>query len=118
MKKITKKIKPAFTVNLTTAYGVEDTVAAFTFAKVDAGIPISWDELDALFNSYTRELFKAMFNGNNAIIDTGYTYKPVNMLAVTIEEGEKFTFDTATKKISIKKPNIFKRAWNKLFHKN
>lgn len=118
MKKTTKNIKPAFTVDLTTAYGIEDTMTEFASAKIDAGIPISWEELDAMFNSCTRNLFKLMFDGKNAVVDNGYTYLPVNMMAVTIEDDEKLTFDAATKKVSIKKPNIFKRAWNKLFRKN
>lgn len=100
VKKSTKKIKPDFVVNLLDVEKPEDVYVKFGMAKQDAGYAMSDVEFDAIVNKvveYTMQIIAAKMQ-----LASEY---------VKISGDEKLVFDSKGK-MTIKKPNVFKRFWN------
>lgn len=100
-KKVTKKKKSAFTVDLTKAQDPRDIVLAFAKAKIEAGIAISKREAEAIVDNACKELIKTLFNGNNAV--------------VLKEDG---TFESLhAEPVKVEKFNYFKNLWRAILGK-
>lgn len=104
MKKITKTIRKTkdfqFIVDLTNVNDPTTMIAAFGFAKQEAGLPMLDNELDAI-------IVKACELSCNAFISA----IDANAKDIEIKKDEKIVFD-AKGQFKIKKSNIFKRFWN------
>ena len=97
-----KKFKPSYIVDITKCEDALDMIVAIAYAKVDANVAITRDELDAV------------------IILSAYDLKDyVNEMADKYSEMIINTLnECAEKKEPKKKPNIFKRFWNWMTKKN
>lgn len=49
-KKTNKKVNPAFTVDISKCQDANDMLLAFAYAKQEAGLPITNEELDAIID--------------------------------------------------------------------
>ena len=90
-----KKFKPSYIVDITKCEDALDMIVAIAYAKVDANVAITRDELDAVIKDYietTADKFSEMI---------------INTLNKCAEKKEPK-----------KKPNIFKRFWNWMTKKN
>lgn len=109
MKTVKKKTKPMFVVDFTNISNVNEISAKIARAKVEAGIPLTKDDLTNVIESsiddFVAELYEA------GIIElAGNVITPKH---VSID----FTGMFDCPECKCKKPNIFKRFWNWLTHK-
>jgi hypothetical protein len=93
MKKTIKKTKPAFVVDITSCNDVADVLVAFCTAKVEAGVPILQEELDAVCRKYIEDAINITLIAVNTL-----------MLKDAIDVLEKCT--------GRKKEKWYKRFWN------
>lgn len=97
-----KKFKPSYIVDITKCEDTLDMIVAIAYAKIDANVAITRDELDAV------------------IILNAYDLK--DYIEATADKFSEMIINTlnkcAEKKESKKKPNIFKRFWNWMTKKN
>lgn len=84
-----KKFKPVYTVDVTDCTDDRSVVVAFVKAKVNAGLPITEDELDSVVIDRVEEVL---------------AYKALQLTPIKIELVNTLKVD--------KKPNVFKRFWN------
>ena len=97
-----KKFKPSYIVDITKCEDTLDMIVAIAYAKTDANVAITRDELDAviILNAYDLKNF-------------------VEATAVKFSEMIINTLNKCVeKKEPKKKPNIFKRFWNWMTKKN
>lgn len=97
-----KKFKPSYIVDITKCEDTLDMIVAIAYAKVDANVAITRDELDAV------------------IILSAYDLKDyVNEMA---DKYSEMIINTLNKCVDNKEPkkksNIFKRFWNWMTKKN
>lgn len=102
--KKTKKETPI--VDITNAVDDVDVFAAYAYAKVEKGEPITDTELFAAITNHVDAVLASLFTWNNTIMLINGEY--VKMRLGLYEPTETVT-DTPKK---TKKPNIFKRFWN------
>lgn len=97
-----KKFKPSYIVDITKCEDTLDMIVAIVYAKVDANVAITRDELDAM-------MFLTAYNLKNYIDEAADKYSEmiINTLNKCVENKEPK-----------KKPNIFKRFWNWMTKKN
>lgn len=111
MKKITnttkKTTKPGIVMNCTNLTCGRDVYTEYIAAKVRAGKPITSEELEFAKDAAVSEVFDGI---SETIVNTILSI-PCHTYEVT--NGEKLVFDEKGN-VSVKKPNIFKRLWNKL----
>lgn len=97
-----KKFKPSYIVDITKCEDTLDMIVAIAYAKIDANVAITRDELDAV-----RVL-------------SAYDLK--NFVEATADKFSEMIISTLNKcvekKEPKKKPNIFKRFWNWITKKN
>lgn len=97
-----KKFKPSYIVDITKCEDTLDMIVAIAYAKTDANVAITRDELDAV------------------IILNAYDLK--DYIETTADKFSEMIINTLNKcvenKESKKKPNIFKRFWNWMTKKN
>lgn len=97
-----KKFKPSYIVDITKCEDTLDMIVAIAYAKTDANVAITRDELDAV------------------IILNAYDLK--DYTETTADKFSEMIINTLNKcvenKESKKKPNIFKRFWNWMTKKN
>lgn len=97
-----KKFKPSYIIDITKCEDALDMIVAIAYAKVDANVAITRDELDAV------------------IILNAYDLK--DYIETTADKFSEMIINTlnkcAEKKELKKKPNIFKRFWNWMTKKN
>lgn len=97
-----KKFKPSYIVDIIKCEDTLDMIVAIAYAKVDANVAITRDELDAV------------------IILSAYDLK--DYIETTADKFSEMIINTlnkcAEKKEPKKKPNIFKRFWNWMTKKN
>ena len=97
-----KKFKPSYIVDITKCEDTLDMIVAIAYAKVDANVAITRDELDAV------------------IVLSAYDLK--NFVEATAVKFSEMVINTLNKcvekKEPKKKPNIFKRFWNWMTKKN
>ena len=115
MKKVIKKpvkktVKPVVVTNLTNVETVNDLYREHIRAKVRAGKPITTEELE-LAEDYA--VTEAIDDLASSVVET---FLSIPYTQFEVKDGEKLVFDE-NGKVSIKKPNIFKRAWNWLRRK-
>lgn len=102
--KKTKKETPI--VDITNAVDDVDVFAAYAYAKVEKGEPITDTELFAAITNHVDAVLASLFTWNNTIMLINGEY--VKMRLGLYEPTETIT---GTPK-KTKKPNIFKRFWN------
>ena len=97
-----KKFKPSYIVDITKCEDTLDMIVAIVYAKVDANVAITRDELDAM-------MFLTAYNLKNYMDEVADKYSEmiINTLNKCVENKEPK-----------KKPNIFKRFWNWMTKKN
>lgn len=97
-----KKFKPSYIIDITKCEDTLDMIVAIVYAKVDANVAITRDELDAM-------MFLTAYNLKNYIDETADKYSEmiIDTLNKCVENKEPK-----------KKPNIFKRFWNWMTKKN
>lgn len=100
MKKSTKKIKPAFIVNLTDFENPADVYYRFGIAKQNAKLPMTDNEFSGVINKIV-DLATIMLIAKQTLCSN----------CVKVEDGEKLIFDSKGN-YTVKKPNIFRRFWN------
>lgn len=97
-----KKFKPSYIVDITKCEDTLDMIVAIAYAKIDANVAITGDELDAV------------------IILNAYDLK--DYIEATADKFSEMIISTLNKcvekKEPKKKPNIFKRFWNWMTKKN
>ena len=97
-----KKFKPSYIVDITKCEDTLDMIVAIAYAKIDANVAITRDELDAV------------------IVLSAYDLK--NFVEATADKFSEMIINTLNKcvekKEPKKKPNIFKRFWNWMTKKN
>ena len=97
-----KKFKPSYIVDITKCEDTLDMIVAIAYAKIDANVAITRDELDAV------------------IILNAYDFK--DYIETTADKFSEMIINTLNKcvekKEPKKKPNIFKRFWNWMTKKN
>ena len=97
-----KKFKPSYIVDITKCEDTLDMIVAIAYAKIDANVAITRDELDAV------------------IVLSAYDLK--NFVEATVVKFSEMIINTLNKcvekKEPKKKPNIFKRFWNWMTKKN
>ena len=84
-KKVTKKFKPEFTVDLTAAKTPAGIYANYCIAKAKAGIAVTDMEIESLISVITNSVIDTLFTDNNAAIKT----KEGSILRVLLEPTEK-----------------------------
>ncbi len=97
-----KKFKPSYIVDITKCEDTLDMIVAIAYAKIDANVAITRDELDAviILNAYDlKDYIEATADKFSEMI--------INTLNKCVEKKEPK-----------KKPNIFKRFWNWMTKKN
>lgn len=97
-----KKFKPSYIVDMTKCEDTLDMIVAIAYAKIDANVAITRDELDAviILNAYDlKDYIEATADKFSEMI--------INTLNKCVEKKEPK-----------KKPNIFKRFWNWMTKKN
>lgn len=97
-----KKFKPSYIVDITKCEDALDMIVAIAYAKVDANVAITRDELDAVIILSAYDLKDYV----NEMADK-YSEMIINTLNKCVEKKEPK-----------KKPNIFKRFWNWMTKKN
>ena len=97
-----KKFKPSYIIDITKCEDTLDMIVAIVYAKVDANVAITRDELDAM-------MFLTAYNLKNYIDEVADKYS--EMIIDTLNK-------CVEKKEPKKKPNIFKRFWNWMTKKN
>ena len=97
-----KKFKPSYIIDITKCEDTLDMIVAIVYAKVDANVAITRDELDAM-------MFLTAYNLKNYIDEVADKYSEmiIDTLNKCVENKEPK-----------KKPNIFKRFWNWMTKKN
>lgn len=97
-----KKFKPSYIIDITKCEDTLDMIVAIVYAKVDANVAITRDELDAM-------MLLTAYNLKNYIEETADKFSEmiINTLNKCVENKEPK-----------KKPNIFKRFWNWMTKKN
>lgn len=97
-----KKFKPSYIVDITKCEDALDMIVAIAYAKVDANVAITRDELDTVIILNT-------YNLKDYIEETADKFSEmiINTLNKCVEKKEPK-----------KKPNIFKRFWNWMTKKN
>lgn len=104
MKTTDKKTKPMFVVDFTNISNVNEISAKIARAKVDAGIPLTKDDLTNVIESSIDDFVAELFNAGIVEL-VGNTITPKN---VSIDFSGIFDCTECKPK----KPNIFKRFWN------
>ena len=112
MKTTKNKTKPTFVVDFTNISNVNEISAKIARAKVDAGIPLTKDDLtnviESAIDDFVAELYEA------GIVElAGNVISPKH---VSIDFTGMFDCPNC-ENCECKKPNIFKRFWNWLTHK-
>ena len=97
-----KKFKPSYIIDITKCEDTLDMIVAIVYAKVDANVAITRDELDAVIILSAYDLKDYV----NEMADK-YSEMIINTLNKCVEKKEPK-----------KKPNIFKRFWNWMTKKN
>lgn len=97
-----KKFKPSYIVDITKCEDALDMIVAIAYAKVDANVAITRDELDAVIILSAYDLKDYV----NEMADK-YSEMIINTLNKCVDNKEPK-----------KKPNIFKRFWNWMTKKN
>lgn len=97
-----KKFKPSYIIDITKCEDALDMIVAIAYAKVDANVAITRDELDAVIILSAYDLKDYV----NEMADK-YSEMIINTLNKCVEKKEPK-----------KKPNIFKRFWNWMTKKN
>lgn len=87
-----KKFKPVYIVDVTDCTNDRSIVVAFVEAKVNAGLPITEDELYSVVCDHVDEVL-------TYAVDLAAQTIPTKIELVNIHKAEK-------------KPNVFKRFWN------
>lgn len=97
-----KKFKPSYIVDITKCEDTLDMIVAIAYAKIDANVAITRDELNAV-------IVLSVYDLKNFVEATAVKFS--EMVINTLNK-------CAEKKEPKKKPNVFKRFWNWMTKKN
>ena len=111
MKKINK-----ITVDLTCAKSLDEYYLHSAISKIQKGA-LTLDEIDAIVSTASiegaKKLLNKMFDTNNAVV---IEFKPTGELEIVkLYATRTDESDTCKTQNPVKKQNIFKRLWKKIF---
>lgn len=123
-RKITKKVDPTYTIDLTNVTNIEQFFVEKALAKYSAGIPLTKEDLTAIVQYVANianrctavYLIDEIFEDcNGAVIENGKII-PIEFEKTILKDDEEIVVRNSCKKI--RKQNVFKRFWNWLTRKN